>query len=91
MALAENQYPMDTYEHARRSMMQAVEDRRALRIDEATFTLVKHRLQTRINQIKKQELLGSAARLKTRACDEPRPGRAPPPSRRPQRFGRRSG
>ena len=62
-------------------------------INDAEFAMVKGALQKRINAVKRQELLGNAAKIKTRGYPEtpPKSGRAIPPPRRPQRFGRRSG
>jgi hypothetical protein len=87
----DNRYPMDTYEHAQASMRQATWDHSAGKISDTVYALVKFKLQTRINQVKKQELFGSAAKIKTRYDEQAKPGRAVPPSPRPQRFGRRSG
>ena len=89
----EYRYPMNSLEAARQSVLLAKRDYETGIINEETYALVKFKLQTRINQVKRQQLLGSAAKLRTRNSDEfvVKNNRAPPPPVRPQRFGRRSG
>jgi hypothetical protein len=54
---------MRTLAEAERSIKQAMQDRAALRISEATLQALRNQLQARIMKAKKRALLSSAAKI----------------------------